>query len=312
MSSPLYERAAHWMALLESGSATDADRQAFEQWLVADPQHHQVFDRLQRQLHTLQGSPLGRIGEQRLIHTVTAPSGRRRFLRNTAGLLGLATAGIIASRFDEQGLIRPGDLYTDTGERRHMALPDSSDLTLDARSRATPTFGAQTRQLYLRHGQMLLRVRQDSRLFCVQTPWGQALTSDATLQLAHSDQGSRLVVLASTVLLAGMDGQRREVPAGHSARFDRDGLLSVEPTREGETSWLEGRLTVHDRPLGEVVDSLRPYRRGIIQITAKAERQRATGIYPLDDTDLALRVLEKSLGLQVTHFTPYWVRIDKV
>ena len=77
-----------------------------------------------------------------------------------------------------------------------------------------------------------------------------------------------------------------------------------------ESAWVQGRLEVRDRPLREVIDSLRRYRRGILHLSPDVADLRLSGLYPLDDSDRTLQLLERSLPIRVTWHNPYWVSID--
>ncbi|PBD21189.1 iron dicitrate transport regulator FecR, partial [Pseudomonas aeruginosa] len=81
------------------------------------------------------------------------------------------------------------------------------------------------------------------------------------------------------------------------------------PAEGGESAWLDGRLEVRDRPLGEVLEALRAYRRGIISVADDAAALRVSGIYPLDDSGAALALLEQSLPIRLDYHGPYWVSI---
>src|SRR5262245_42266140 len=57
---PVSAAAIDWLLRHEDGSLTEADRQAFEAWLVADPSHSAAYAKAQRLWHDLAAA-----GEQR-------------------------------------------------------------------------------------------------------------------------------------------------------------------------------------------------------------------------------------------------------
>jgi transmembrane sensor len=67
---------------------------------------------------------------------------------------------------------------------------------------------------------------------------------------------------------------------------------------------------VHDRPLQDVVDALRPYQPGVLRISLQAARLRVTGSFPLDDSERTLAALARSLPIAVQRRTGWWVSID--
>ncbi|HID9974405.1 TPA: iron dicitrate transport regulator FecR, partial [Pseudomonas aeruginosa] len=77
-----------------------------------------------------------------------------------------------------------------------------------------------------------------------------------------------------------------------------------------ESAWVDGWLAAHDRPLAWVVEAIKPYRRGIVSLDAAIAGVRVSGLYPLDNSDLTLEMLERSLPVRVVRRSEYWVRIE--
>ena len=70
-------------------------------------------------------------------------------------------------------------------------------------------------------------------------------------------------------------------------------------------------LEAHDQPLGEVIESLRAYRRGLIRISERAAAIRLYGSYALADTDRVLALLAQTLPVRVQVYRGGWlVTID--
>lgn len=202
-------------------------------------------------------------------------------------------------------------MATGTGERRDFTLADGSALTLNARSRVVPLFDHQQRLLALRSGELLVDVAKDSaRPFVVETEHGRMRALGTKFLVQHNEEATRLVMLHSQVEVVSAGGARQVVQAGESLLFNGAGLLSLERSNGQESAWVQGRLEVRDRPLREVIDSLRRYRRGILHLSSDVADLRLSGLYPLDDSDRTLQLLERSLPIRVTWHNPYWVSID--
>jgi len=118
------------------------------------------------------------------------------------------------------------------------------------------------------------------------------------------------VMLHSQVEVVTASGARQVVEAGESLLFNGREILALERSKGQESAWVQGRLEVRDRPLSEVIDSLRSYRRGILHLSPEVAGLRLSGLYPLDDSDRTLQLLERSLPIRVTWHNPYWVSID--
>jgi transmembrane sensor len=93
--------------------------------------------------------------------------------------------------------------------------------------------------------------------------------------------------------------------AGGVASLTTPGRFSVTTADvANETAWRSGKLVFSGQPLREVLTTLDRYRHGrIVVMDSAAAEQRVSGIFDLNDTDQALRVLEENLPVSVTHLT---------
>jgi len=304
------DEAAQWMALLQSGDVSAQEHEAFEAWRGADARHRLVIEQMSGGLNVLRSNALRGLPSQSLLHSLNAPSSRRRFVTGSLSLLGLAVAaGLLGRRY---GLLpETGALYTGTGERRDFTLDDGSALTLNARSRVISRFDANQRLLELRDGELLVDVAKDpARPFVVETEHGRMRALGTRFLVQRGDDSTRLVMLHSQVEVVTRGGARQVVEAGESLLFDEQNILALERTKGHEIAWTQGRLEVRDRPLSEVIDSLRGYRRGILRLSPDVAGLRLSGIYPLDDSDRTLQLLEHSLPIRVIYHSTYWVSIE--
>lgn len=304
------DEAAQWMALLQSGDVSAQERAAFEAWQAADPRHRQVIEQMSGGLNVLRSNALRGLPSQSLLHSLNAPSSRRRFVSGSLSVLGLAVvAGLLGRRYGVWP--ESGELYTGTGERRDFTLEDGSALTLNARSRVINRFDARQRLLELRDGELLVDVAKDpTRPFVVETEHGRMRALGTRFLVQRGEESTRLVMVHSQAEVVTRGGARQVVEAGESLLFDESNILALERTQGHESAWTQGRLEVRDRPLSEVIDSLRGYRRGIIRLSPDVADLRLSGIYPLDDSDRTLQLLAHSLPIQVIYHSAYWVGIE--
>src|SRR5476651_2606454 len=284
----LIDEAAQWMALLHSGRASAQEEQAFAAWRASDPSREEIYRLMSGGLNQLQNPGLHRLPRQAVRHSLEAPS-RRRFIEGLLGLTGVAIALGLAGRYSVgtsggplAWLPESGQLQTATAERLSATLVDGSSLILNAQTTVVPRFDDLQRLLLLRQGNLWIDVAQDpQRPFVVETEHGRlrALNSrlpDTRFLAERDDEATRIVMLNAQVELRTRSGQ----------------------------------LQVRDWPLAEVIRQLRSYRRGTIRVSDQAAQLRLSGIYPLDDSDRTLRLLERSLPIQITYHSAYWVSID--
>ncbi|WP_409318605.1 FecR domain-containing protein [Pseudomonas sp. KCJK9016] len=306
----LIDEAAQWMALLQSADVSLQERAAFEAWRAADPRHQQIIEQMGGGLNLLRHSDLRGVPRESLLRSLNAPSSRRRFISGSLSVLGIAVlAGLIGRRYG--WLPEAGELSTGTGERRAFTLADGSALTLNARSRVVPRFDSVQRLLDLRSGELLVDVAKNpARPFVVETGHGRMRALGTTFLVQRAEDATRLVMLHSQVEVVTASGVRQVVEAGESLLFNERQILSLERSKGQESAWVQGRLEVRDRPLSEVIDSLRNYRRGILHLSPEVAGLRLSGLFPLDDSDRTLQLLERSLPIRVTWHNPYWVSVE--
>ncbi|MBK5373074.1 FecR family protein [Pseudomonas sp. TH43] len=304
------DEAAQWMALLQSDDISLAERAAFEAWRVADPRHQQIIEQMGGGLNLLRNPNLRGVPRNSLLHSLNAPSSRRRFISGSLSVLGVALlGGLLGRRYG--WLPEAGELATGMGERRDFTLEDGSALTLNARSRVVPLFDHTQRLLALRSGELWVDVAKDpSRPFVVETEHGRMRALGTKFLVQQSDELTRLVMLHSQVEVVTASGARQVVEAGESLLFNDLGILSLQRSNGHESAWTQGRLEVRDRPLSEVIDSLRRYRRGIVHVSPEVADLRLSGLYPLDDSDRTLQLLERSLPIRILWHNPYWISIE--
>jgi transmembrane sensor len=171
-------------------------------------------------------------------------------------------------------------------------------------------FTAEQRLLVLRTGRLLVEARDEARPLSVLTPFGQVRTTQARMSVAHLETSARAWVLRHQAQVISQAGTRLTLQAGQGAHFD---ALQVQPlalNRIGEAAWQDGWLEAQDWSLGEVLDALRPYCRGVLRASPRAAALRVSGSFSLDHSDRALMALEQTLPLRVQRYLGWWVSID--
>lgn len=312
-SDPIAAHVIAWAVQLRSGDASAAEQAAFDAWRRADPRHEAAAARLERALGRVGKLPEGLAPRQAMSRSLLEQPARRRAVRNTLGVVLVGTGGGLLWTNGRRPLSSLGaDFATGTGERRVFVLADGSRLWLNARSMVDQSFDGAARHLRLRGGAVIVEVARDSggRPFVVHTAQGhvQAL---GTRFLVRQDEGSSLVaVLHSAVRIEPLQGAAVTLPQGRSARLTAQGVLQEALAPRVASAWEDGFVEVHDRPLQEVVDALRPYHPGVLRVSPQAARLRVTGSFPLDDSERTLAALAQALPIGVHRRTDWWVSID--
>lgn len=315
------EAAIGWLVTLNSGAVSPEERRGFDAWLAASDHHRRVWQQLTGALEQTfapaagHGAALGRTLARAEGHT----RARRRWLRGALAVGGVA-GGVALVRAERSAPLAQwgAGLRTGTAERRAIVLPDGSDLTLDARSAVDLDFDDGSRRVSLRAGAIVIHDSNPAGgSLRIRTPHGEVEAAGhggvAGARFMVRDEGavSYVGVLAQEVDLLA-DAGRRRLSAGQAARFGPEGIDSdTVPAPRAASAWTQGRLEVHDEPLGDVIEALRAYRRGLVRITARAAALRLYGSYALDDSDQVLALLASTLPIQVRTYRGGWlVTID--
>ena len=304
----LIEQATQWLVLLRSGAASEAQVQAYQAWRAQDPRHDHLCAQLERTLGVFQVPIAQGIGSGVLNRAIGTTSRRKVLQGALVGAGVMLGAGFISHRISPfNGLT--ADLRTATGQRQRIALDDGSELILNARSVVALNFTREQRLLRLYSGELLARVTDDSRPFRVQTPQGLVQIQNSQLLVRQRDTQSQVIAFETPAEIALQGGDRLHLQAGQHISFDGNRFGTPSPALLSETAWVDGFLELHDRPLSDVIDALRPYRAGVLRLDPQIAGLRVSGLFRLDDSDLVLDSLERTLPIRVTRRTNLWVSL---
>lgn len=318
------KEAVAWYARLCSGSAGDAERQAWLRWHAAHPDHQRAWQRIEAMRATLQQAPAGIASPVLRARFASGGQARRQVLRSVLLLAGTGTVGYLSWQTAQQyGLVQPllADYSTAIGHQRRVQLPDGSLLIMNTGSAVDVRFDAHTRRVRLLAGEILVetaRHRQgpeaplDMRPFIIETRHGAARALGTRFTVRQLGDHTQVAVLDDAVELraAQVPGKAVIVRAGQQARLMAGAIEAPEQADESAGLWHTGNLLVNDRSLGEVVAELARYRRGRLVCDARVAQLRISGVFPLADTDRALLLLVQSFPLRLRSLTRYWVTLE--
>lgn len=299
--------AAQWLAFFQSGAVDSARDHAFLDWQAQDPRHAKAIDDFRQRLASFQRSPLRDLSQAQVINAINTSSSRRRFLRGAFAFAGLAMGTGLLSRLGSTGFAWPGDLYTGIGERGNFLLEDGSSLSLNAASRVTPRFDDAHRGFRFHRGEFLLEVRQQTQPFVVETNGGSVRSTGLGMLLREEHSGWLVSARQAPLEFIDRNRHRHAISSGHWLRYGVEGIRDTGLASAGEGAWQRGLLNVENLSLGEVVERLRPYHRGVLNIDSSITGLRVSGIFPLDDSAHALAMLASILPIKVTRTTDFWV-----
>lgn len=309
--SLLSEEAMAWFARLRSERCSDDERQVFESWRTKSPAHALAFD----EACALWDDPALRGAAFEAAHasghvarpgTTHARSPRRltRFAlaASVAGLL------IIVGLQLEIPLRLASDYRTSTGEQQVVRLPDQSTVTLNTRSAMSAEFDAMSRRVHLLKGEAFFQVAHDKqKAFVVDSRRITTRAVGTAFLVREEPDGVRVTVTEGVVELApSRPGWLPvQLTAGQQVSVGSAGPGSVlAADLDQATAWLRGRLMVDDARLGDVLDDLRRYHSGTIQVwNSSVNDIRVSGSYNLADPARVLTTLAHTLPVRMASIT---------
>ena len=309
--SSLSEEAIAWFVRLRSEHCSAVERCAFESWRTQSPAHAIAFD----EACALWNDPaLGSAAAQRAHASGLVHSSGRVSSGSFRWLMRLVAASVVAGVLITAGLqldipLRlTSDYRTSTGERQVVQLSDRSTVTLNARSAISAKFDAASRRVHLLKGEAFFQVAHDVEKEFVVESWHLTTRAVGTEFLVREElDGVRVTVTQGIVELAPTQpgwtpirlsvGQQVSVGAKGPGPVRKIDVVSV-------SAWLKGRLVVDDARLGDVLDELRRYYPGTIQIwNSSINDIRVSGSYNLADPVGVFTTLAETLPIRMARIT---------
>ena len=302
MSRDVARAAAQWLALLESGAATERDHAALQHWRDSHPQHEQTWQKAQSLRQRFSALP-----QALAMASLDRPQpGRRAVLKRALGVAALVPAAWLLSRQLPIDAWR-ADLHTATGERKRLSLAEGASLQLNTAT-AVDVDLAQ-RRITLVDGELALNVPGTTAM-TVHTRYGQLRVSQAEVCVRQQASGCLVSVLKGAVQVRDLNGQLATLQGGQQAPLKASGLGAWAAFDVLQLGWRDGVLTAQNQPLGDFLRELERYRPGVLRWDPSLEALRVTGSFRLDDTDRILNLLAQSHGFKVQARTKYWVTLS--
>jgi transmembrane sensor len=299
--------AARWYARLAGEAPRDSDQQAWQRWLAADPINQRAWQRIEAVNLQMARVP-GRLAAATL---ASAGQSRRQVLRSVVVLASLSGLATLGWRSDTRQRYTAG-YKTAVGERRHFTLADGSQMQLGTDSAVDVLFDADQRLILLRAGEVMVSTASDSlgRPFRVRSADATVRALGTRFSVSSWGNGTEVAVLekAVEVSVPGRDAPLR-LEAGQHTRISSGSIGPVQANSASVGAWSQGSLIAIDRPLGDLLEELGRYRHGWLRCDPRVSGLRISGAFPVDDTDLALRALERSFPVAVVYRTGYWVTV---
>lgn len=298
--------ASAWLARLQRDDVSEADAQAFGEWLALSAANREAYRHALSIWHEYEAAADAVLTE--LAEDAQRASARRGPTRRwLAGAGGAAIAAGLAVAFVAPMLGQPAMQTYATGKGQHqrIKLADGSVVDLDAETRLSVSFSGSARRVTLGDGQAIFDVAHDE---------GRPFTVEASNRIVRVvgtqfDVRNRRGMLSVTVargkvqvrpFAADPAGQARLLTAGDRLEVDRAGVEKLSAVDPQEAfGWRSGRLVYRGEPLANVVADLNhQYVQQIEVSDPELGRTPITGVIVLDDQAAVLARLSLMLPVR--------------
>ncbi len=264
--------------------------------------------------------PLPEPPESALVTKLPMPA---RPVQRRQRLLRMALAGAIAAGFVLA--IAPGlttrfeaDLRTAQGERRQVQLPDGSQVFLDSASAIATDFSGNRRDVRLLQGQAFFQVQPDqNRPFEVHARGLDITVTGTAFNVDADGKQPSVAVQHGSVRVAE---QHSQTPFAVSLRASQR-LTYLPETGQAQLSrlpvtqiaaWRNGQLVADNARLADVVEQLRRYLPGVVLLRdAQLADARITGVYDINNAEVALRAVVQPHGGKVEAYSPFLLVLSR-
>ncbi len=308
LDESVLEQALNWMVTLQSGTSGAAEQHACQQWRNESPVHELAWQRLaglsrdmRLNTHALSGPDA-----RQLLRARSTPS-RRTVLKGVAGLSVASALGWSACERVRLPQVF-SDYHTGTGERRHVRLADAGELLLDTRT----AMDMRGDTITLNLGRLLLNTgTRGSLAIRTTTGWVRAAPMSRLIisQGLPRQPGSAVQVFAGSASVEPLHAARISVNAGQQVTFDSHRASPSTNLAASADAWAQGLLIAERMPLGEVLEQLDRYRRGVLRCAPAVAGLPVSGSFSLDRPEASLDLLARVLPIRVQRVFGYLANV---
>ena len=252
------EQAIAWLLLMRKPAVPQAERDALNVWLAANPSHRQMYETVEAQWQWLE--PFAHMPfparEQALRY-------RRKphtpwIAYSTAAMLLLAL-GLTA--FSPAGWLGMMQTYSaGKGQRQTLTLADGSRMELNTDSEVRVQFNYWQRNVELVKGEAFFTVQHDAeRPFEVVA--GNGRIRDIGTAFEVYKKNAQVIVAVQEGIVEVQTTEKRQVTAGQQLSFnDKGQFQTVQDLNVSDlTAWRDGYVVFRNRSLNDVLGELARY-----------------------------------------------------
>jgi transmembrane sensor len=306
--------AADWLVMLQCGEMTPEKKQAFTRWQTLSPVHVTVWQRAEAMLNVFAVVP-ARLGRETF--DAATQMSRRRSLQ-ILGVLCLSGPVIWGAARHAGVTAWTADFHTATGEQQHIDLEDGTRLVLNTATAVNVVYTQSRREIRLISGEIFITTGADRastyRPFVVRTSQGvsRALGTRFTVRQIDRDH-TRVDVFEGAVEVTPFTaGRNWVIPTGGQMVFSDHDITQTNPANKSHASWVSGMLLVQSMRMDALVAELNRYHRGWLRCDFAVGDLLVSGAFPVLDIEHSLKLLRKTMPVNIHRFTHYWINVEPV
>jgi transmembrane sensor len=310
--------AGEWLATMSQRLVTIDQRNEFEAWLKASPEHARAYE-TGKDVFQLATTCSDLLADTRAEEEAEFQSRRKRLKYSVvaAGVIVALSAVFFAGQ--EFSWFGSGKKFeTSTAQVKDFRLDDGTLVTLGAASEVAVEFDKNERRVRLRRGEAFFEVTRDTnRPFVVMAGDTAVRVLGTQFNVHYGADAVRVAVAEGRVEVVKADETatapvetpttRAVLTAGETAVATRTGgiITSSSDDKEDLAAWRQGRLVYVDARLRDVVSDMNRYFDGEIELAdEKLGERQLTITFRSDEIDRGLDMLHGVLPVQVVRTAP--------
>ncbi|MBO9560794.1 MAG: FecR domain-containing protein [Caulobacter sp.] len=320
------DAAAGWHARLGSGQASARERQEFDAWIGASPEHQKAWAETQS-AWALVGDLADHPALAQARRQARKPAASRYWtpVAIAAGLVAAVALGVTWKSVappsvapSQQTSVAALDYTTAVGQVSRVALADGTVVVLDADSAMTATFDGKTRRVTLSRGRAQFQVAHDAAHPFVVTAQGRGVTALGTVFDVDLEPSAVTVTLLQGKVavreLTSRENPRQAILApGERLVASGEGAWSRRSVDTAQAArWLKGDLVFDETELGAVTAELNRYSsRKLVLADTGLARTPISGVFKAGDPEALAEGLAASGLARVSRRSPDQIVLAK-
>ncbi|MNF38733.1 fec operon regulator FecR [compost metagenome] len=297
------DAAAHWCMRLHEPDCTDAERDAFAQWLAADPRHAVEYQAMQEIWDVADHLP-----RPPKAQVLAMPTPRRAWrsygVAAAVSLLAIPLAGYIG--WNLGWVPNAYQRFEATGQRQQVTLPDGSQVELNLGTQLTYSNYKDQRRVVLNKGEAFFQVSHSlEHPFVVKAGEGQVRVTGTQFNVWKYQDQVQVTLLQGSVLVGShQDTQGYRLDPGMQARYkagDFEPRINQTDSDDVALAWRSGKLILDNLALADALPLINRYLDKPVLLANSAVGQiRLGGIYDTAQIQDLVASLPKVLPVRLT------------